>query len=204
MQALTMTPLNLNFTQMKILALRPYLMLFVLFAGCSQLSLGQRYLTNKGYIHFLSDAPLERIEAESNELQGILDPTNNEFAFAVSIRSFQGFNSGLQREHFNENYMKSEEFDKGTFIGTVVEEVNFKEPGTYEVRAKGKMTIHGISQERIIKVQLIVGDGWIKIEADFTILLSDHDISIPRIVRQKISEEIEVHVQATLSKKSGE
>jgi polyisoprenoid-binding protein YceI len=160
--------------------------------------LGQRFSTNSGYVHFLSDAPLERIEAESDELQGILDTETNEFAFSLSIRSFRGFNSGLQREHFNENYMKSEQHPRGTFTGKIVEDIDFSTPDTHQVRAKGKMTIHGISQERIIKASLIVGEESIMIEADFAVLLSDHQISIPRIVRQKISEEIEVQVRTTL------
>ena len=183
---------------MSIASHRFTIVFFVLLLGWAMSGLSQRYSTNSGYVHFLSDAPLERIEAESNDLQGILDTETNEFAFSVSIRSFEGFNSGLQREHFNENYMKSEQHASGTFVGKIVEDIDFSTPGTHQVRAKGKMTIHGISQERIIKATLSVGEESIDIEADFSVLLSDHQISIPRIVRQKISEEIEVQVRTTL------
>ncbi|HMQ63788.1 MAG TPA: hypothetical protein PKE06_24100, partial [Flavilitoribacter sp.] len=72
--------------------------------GTGVLSGQPRLMTETGKISFKSDAPLELIEAASNELKGVIDPGRNGFAFSVNIQSFQGFNSPLQREHFNENY----------------------------------------------------------------------------------------------------
>lgn len=84
----------------------------ILLVACALASMtvlqGQsRLSTENGRISFKSDAPLELIEAASGELKGIIDPSRNAFAFSVNIQSFQGFNSPLQREHFNENYMES-------------------------------------------------------------------------------------------------
>ena len=159
------------------------------------------YSTLKGEVYFKSDAPLELIEARSTELQGIIDADKLTFAFAVRMQSFQGFNSPLQREHFNENYLESKSFPRSTFVGKIIENVDFSKNGEFTIRAKGTFTIHGIEQERIIKSNVVVKDGVLSINSEFTVLLEEHDIDIPRIVNQKISEEIYVKIEAEFSRK---
>ncbi|MDN4166522.1 YceI family protein [Cytophagales bacterium LB-30] len=169
---------------------------FILLIFSVQELKAQTYLTAAGSINFTSDAPLEVIEAESKKMKGAVDASKNTFAFAVPIISFQGFNSALQREHFNENYMESAKFPDATFTGKIIEQVDFTKPGTYSVRAKGTLKIHGVEQERIIKSDLIVKDDkTIVIKSDFYVPLSDHNIQIPKIVNQKIATEIHVVIQ---------
>lgn len=151
-----------------------------------------------GKIAFKSDAPLEVIQAKSNKLRGILDPERNTFAWTVEIASFEGFNSPLQREHFNENYLETALYPKATFSGKIIETVNFSQNGSYAVRAKGKLNIHGVEQERIVKGQLDVNGSTVRLTAEFTVPLADHDIAIPKVVYQKIAEEIVVTVEAVL------
>lgn len=154
----------------------------------------------EGSINFKSDAPLELIEASSTKLRGLINPKDNSFAFAVKMNSFQGFNSPLQREHFNENYMESNQYPEATFSGRIIENVDLGRPGTYTIRAKGKLKIHGIEQERIIKCEVVSTDSGLQVSSSFTVFLEEHNISIPKIVYQKIAEEIQVRIQATLLK----
>ena len=158
-----------------------------------------RFLTSEGRVSFRSDAPLELIEATSNRLRAAIDPEAGTFAFSLATTSLQGFNSPLQQEHFNEKFMETPRFPEATFSGKFIERIDFSQPGTYEVRAKGDLTVHGITQERIIKGRLRIGSGEMEIDADFSILLVEHQISIPKIVQQKIAEEIQVHVTCLLS-----
>lgn len=181
---------------------KTFLLSFFLFLGWT--ASGQVKLkTDKGKIAFKSDAPLEMIEAASQELKGVIDTERNAFAFSVNIRSFQGFNSPLQREHFNENYMESKKFPRATFSGKFIETIDYATDGVYPVRAKGKLNAHGIEQERIIKGTLQVEKGLVKISASFTVLLQEHGIAIPKIVYQKIAEEIAVEIEATLIQEEG-
>lgn len=158
----------------------------------------QKFSTKSGTIKFASKAQLELIQASSNKLQGIIDPSTNQFAFLIDMKSFQGFNSGLQRQHFNENYIESEKFPLAKFSGKVIEQIDYTQNGVTEVRAKGELDIHGQTQVRIIKSKITVNGNQISIEAQFLIPLSDHNITIPKIVNQKIATEIEVGVNATL------
>ncbi len=155
------------------------------------------YQTTSGKISFRSDAPLEVIRASSNDLIGALDLSKNNFSFKIDIHSFQGFNSPLQKEHFNENYMESDKYPNASFSGKIIEDVDLSVDGTYNVRAKGILTIHNVSQERIIQSDVTVKKNIITVHSNFTVLLSDHNIPIPQVVNQKLANEIKVEMNAT-------
>lgn len=159
------------------------------------------YTTNTGSIHFSSEAPMELINATSKELKGAVDADKRTFAFRVRINSFEGFNSPLQREHFNENYMETEKIPEALFSGKIIEDVNLWANGNYTIRTKGILTIHGVTQERIIKSDVEVRNGVMKIKSKFTVLLSDHNIPIPRVVKEKLANEIKVEITAELIQK---
>lgn len=170
-----------------------------LLLGVTVLSEAQnKFTSGDGQIKFASKAQLELIQANSTKLQGILDPASNKFAFLVNIQSFQGFNSELQRKHFNENYMESEKFAEARFSGKIIEQIDYTQDNTMEVRAKGELDIHGQKQTRIIKGRITIKGNQVIIEAHFMVPLSDHSITIPKIVSQKIATEIEVDINTTL------
>ncbi len=156
------------------------------------------YQCSNGKVSLKSDATLELIQAESHKLKGVIDVTNQTFAWMVDISSFEGFNSPLQKEHFNENYLESGRYPKASFSGKIIEKLDFTQPGIYSVRAKGKLMIHGIEQERIIKSQIENKGGKLFVTASFSVPIADHDIAIPKIVHQKIAEEILVKLDAVL------
>lgn len=156
------------------------------------------FSVTSGKIEFQSEAPFETIRANSREIKGLLDNGKKIFAFRVYMQTFDGFNSALQKEHFNENYMESNKFPEASFSGKIIEDVDFGSDGNYVVRAKGNFTIHGVSQERIIKSDVTVKEGKINIKSAFTVLLSDHNIPIPKVVKDKLSSEINVQVHCVL------
>lgn len=160
----------------------------------------QRLNVDKGQISFTSNAQLELIKASTDKVQGLLDPGSNQFAFLVNVNTFRGFNSDLQRQHFNDNYMESDKFPKATFSGKIIEHVDYSRDSIYEVRAKGDLEIHGQKQSRIIKSKLTIRNGQLTIESHFNVPLADHSILIPKIVSQKIATEIEVVFRATMVK----
>lgn len=165
----------------------------------NSMSQGNLYFTDAGRLNFTSDAPLEVIKASSDKLAGILNINDRAFSFSIPMNSFQGFNSALQRTHFNENYLETEKYPKSTFNGKIIEEVDFNQKGIISIRAKGKLLIHGIEQDRIIRCSLNISKDQIDIESNFTVLLEDHDITIPSIVQQKIAEEIDVILKVTIT-----
>ncbi len=162
------------------------------------------YSTDDGTVMFRSEAAQELICATSHSLHGLIDIEKRTFAFRIPMRSFKGFNSGLQREHFNDNYVESERFPEANFRGKIIEQVDFSKDGKYVVRAKGILSVHGVEQERIIKSEVTVQDGNIHVESKFGILITDHDIKVPRVVHEKIASEIKIEVKADFKKKKEE
>lgn len=175
-------------------------LMLILVLGLPDNTAGQIYKTIKASAYFKSDAPLEIIEAKSSRLKGVINAENQTFAFSISIQSFQGFNSPLQQEHFNENYLESLQYQNATFTGKIIEKIDFLKDGKYTIRAKGKLTIHGVTQERIIKSILEIKKGKLYAKSNFTVLLDEHKIRVPKIVHQKIAKEIMVSIDAVFKK----
>jgi polyisoprenoid-binding protein YceI len=175
------------------------LVFFILkaFFGVSQI-----YVCKDGHTRFTSEAPLELIKAQSDKTNGVIDIATKNVAFSIDVDSFEGFNSGLQKEHFRENYMETEKYPKATYKGKIIEDIDFSKNGTTTVRSKGVFSIHGTEKEKIVKVKITIKDKEIAIETSFDVPLEDHNIKIPKVVNQKIASVIMVEVKATLKPKA--
>jgi len=106
----------------------PLVMFVFVLTGFTQTSI---YQTVNGTITFRSEAPLELINASSDQLIGAIDIDKKNFTFKILMRSFQGFNSPLQKEHFNENYVESDKFPDASFKGKIIEDQDLTVNGTY-------------------------------------------------------------------------
>jgi polyisoprenoid-binding protein YceI len=161
---------------------------------CSVCS-AQRYQLEASTISFYSEAPLEDIEAETNEAQSLFDAGSGEVAFRVPIQSFQ-FEKALMQEHFNENYLESDKYPNATFEGTL-QGFDPDQTGEQSVTASGKMAIHGVTHA--IEVPGTIqsqGEGW-EMQATFPITIADYKIKIPKVVFYNIAEVVEVTVHFT-------
>src|SRR5215210_2358697 len=107
-----------------------------------------RYFTKTGSIQFYSKAPLEDIEAKNKTVTAVLDTKSGAVQFSVPMKGFE-FQKQLMQQHFNENYVESDKYPKADFKGTVVNNsaVNYLTDGTYNVTVKGKLTIHGVTND---------------------------------------------------------
>ncbi|MFK7971689.1 MAG: YceI family protein [Bacteroidia bacterium] len=159
------------------------------------------FITRNGNISFTSDAPLELIKAESKKLYGIIDLSKNKLAFSVSMNSFQGFQGRLQKEHFQEKFLETTRYPKGVFNGKLISKTPITTFGTYPVRAKGTLDIHGVKKDRIIYGNLVVDKTGIHLSSSFTISIQEHGITVPTIVNQKIASEIDIEIDAQLTPK---
>ena len=176
--------------------------LFVLFILFSLSLNGQDvFQVSRGSVKFISDAPLELIQAETSTITGLLRISDRSFAFVIPMKTFEGFNSSLQKTHFNENYIESNKYPNATFEGKIIEDMDFSQPGTYNIRGKGRFQVHGVEQERIIRCQLVVEKDRITIKSKFTVMLADHNIKIPSVVAQKITEEVAIEMSTVLTPK---
>lgn len=156
----------------------------------------QKYFTRTGQVDFLSEAPMEKIEAKNSKATSVLDIETGRLEFAVLVKAFQ-FEKALMQEHFNENYMESSKFPKATFKGEIADNaaVKYNQDGSYPVKVKGEMTIHGVTQAITAPGVIQVKGGQISAEADFTVLVADYKIEIPALVRDNIAKEVKIAVR---------
>lgn len=187
-----------------LLLMRPkcFILFFILVLSSSYAHAPNLVFSAKtGTISFTSDAPLELIKANSNQLKGWLNPDARQFSFNIDIKTFKGFRVSTQKKHFNENYLESDKYPQATFDGKIIENIDLHRDGLYNVRAKGNLFIHGVVQERIIKCNLTIKNGLVSVKSNFIVLLADHNIAIPKILEQKLASDIKVEVIADLAEK---
>jgi hypothetical protein len=159
----------------------------------------ERFYTKSGLIRFYSKSPLENIEAQNNSVTCVLDTKTGNFQFAVLMKGFE-FRKALMQEHFNENYVESHKFPKSEFKGQVLNigEINFGKEGSYPVKVKGRLSIHGETREIESTGKMVIKRDGIGTNAEFNILLSDYNISIPTLVKDKVSNKVKITVSCLL------
>jgi len=170
-----------------------FVIILLFFVG-HKIVLAQIYNGN-GTVDFISVAPLETIKASSNKLRGLLDLENQTFAFVLSVQSFDGFNSPLQKEHFNEHYLETKKYPKTEFSGMMIGMDECIEPCKKTIYAKGKLKLHGITRVITIPVSIERKDDIINASAVFKVPLYNFEITVPRILESKIAPEISVYVK---------
>jgi polyisoprenoid-binding protein YceI len=102
-------------------------------------------------------------------------------------------------EHFNENYLESDKYPDATFSGKIEPLIDFSKPGTYPVKAKGKLKMHGVEVEREFTGTITVNaDKTAELKCDMEVPLADHKIEKPQLVMVKIADKIAVKVDFIL------
>jgi polyisoprenoid-binding protein YceI len=163
--------------------------------------MAQKFMTKNGYIKFYSETPMETIEAENQQINSAYDHNNGAFVFKVLIKSFE-FEKALMQEHFNENYLESDEFPVAIFKGKIVnnEAVDLNKTGQVAVKVKGNIKIHGVSRELETDGLMDIQGDMIHATAKFMVKPADFNIEIPGAVIDNIAEGIEVTVDVKLKK----
>jgi|ERR1051326_8644373 hypothetical protein len=151
----------------------------------------QTLKSESGKATFYSSAPLENIDATSQNLVSVLDASSGEIAFTVAMTSFEFRNKKMQ-EDFNENFMESEKYPKARYTGKINEKIDLKKDGTYKVTSTGTLTIHGVSKQRTDTATLIVKNGKAELKGKFMVHVADYGIKIPTIVFYHIASDVKV------------
>lgn len=160
--------------------------------------MAQQFACRDGQVHFLSETPMEDIEATSGEASVIVDIESGRVAVQVPILSFH-FEKALMEEHFNENYMESTQYPKAKFQGNLRDFGGLPDSGSVEVMVDGTFEVHGVSVERSFNGTLEQREGKLVLQCNFEVRTEDHAIPIPSVVRDNIAEVIAVDIAATLS-----
>lgn len=160
-----------------------------------------KFITRNGMIQFNASTPLETINPVNNHVSCILDSKTGKIAFQLKMISFK-FDKALMEEHFNEKYVESEKYPKSTYVGEIINwnELDFSKE-KQNIKSKGILTIHGVDKEVEVSGTINFLKNNIEIKSEFSIVVSDFDIQIPKLVRDKISKEVRVILEMNLQSK---
>lgn len=156
-----------------------------------------KFFTKNGKVFFNATSSIEKIEAINEKATSIIDISSGSIEFSVLMRAFI-FEKDLMQEHFNENYIESDKYPKAIFKGIVMDmkSVDINKNGTYPVKVKGMLTLHGETNELFVEASLTITDGNITAgKSQFKILLKNYKIDIPSIVKDKISNEVKIIIE---------
>jgi flagellar basal body P-ring protein FlgI len=179
------------------------IMLFALVLTAS-VSFAQKFYTKTGKVSFYSKAPLEEIEGKNKTAMAVLDSKSGALQFAVQMKGFE-FEKQLMQQHFNENYVESNKYPQAEFKGTITNnsDIKYSKDGTYTAKVKGKLTIHGVTKDVESTGTIKINGGKIDANSTFNVLISDYNIKIPAIVKDKVSNNIKITVDCDLEPLKG-
>lgn len=169
---------------------------------CCNFIFAQKFFTKNGSISFFSKTTIENIQADNNQVVSVLNAQTGNLQFSLLIKGFH-FKKALMEEHFNENYMESDQFPKATFKGIIADigNVNFLKDAVYPIVVSGELNMHGVTNKITSKGYISVKEGKIAGSSIFIITLVDYKIAIPKLVESNISKTIEIKVNCLYDQK---
>lgn len=176
--------------------MKPLIFSLLIVMHCITTNAQDRLLTRNGSISFYSETAIENINANTQTAVSVLDKKTGKIEFSVLVKSFT-FEKALMQEHFNEDYLESDKFPKSSFKGHIVDldKVSFDKDGKYTVSVAGELTIHGQSRTITTSVTFTILKGVALADTQFDIALSDYNVAIPSLVKDKISKTVKIAVR---------
>ena len=166
-------------------------MLSVANIGLSQ----EKLICKSGIITFEASVPsFEEVKATNNSVTFVLNPTTGEIASLALMKEFR-FKVALMEEHFNENYMESDQYPKAIFKGKIDGfDLNSLTAIPKDFTIKGTLELHGKSKAINVIAKVSKSTSGIKIVSNFSVKASDFNISIPSLVKSKVSNKINIQI----------
>ena len=181
--------------------MKQFILLLAFISTASCLSAQDIFFTKTGKIGFdatTSSSP-EKIAGTNKSVTCVVDTKKGDIQFSMLMKGFE-FERALMQEHFNENYVETGKFPKAEFKGQIANnsQVNYAKDGTYSVKVKGNLTIHGETKSAETDGKLVIAGGKITASADFNVLLSDYKVAIPSLVSDKVAKTAKISVDCLL------
>ncbi len=159
----------------------------------------QKKTTTSAVIAFDATTTLDPLpKAENKTVVAALDTKTGSVQFEAAMKNFSFSNSRMQ-EHFNNaSWMNTDQFPSSTFSGMItnLKSVNFSKNGTYAADVEGDLTIRGVTKKASSKATIVVENGKLKCNAEFSINLDDYQITGNQIISGKVSKEPKITVSA--------
>lgn len=171
----------------------------LLLLGTGLVSAQQKMTTKTGKVTFEASVPsFEEVKATNSGVTCVLNPATGEIASLALVKGFR-FKIALMEEHFNENYIESDQYPKATFKGKIEGfDATQLSSTDKDYTIKGTLELHGKTNPVIASAKIKKTDAGIEIVCSFTTNADAYAISIPSVVKSKVSNKVEVRSQFVL------
>ena len=174
--------------------------LFLIMLSTSVIGFSQnKMITKSGKIIFEASVPsFEEVKATNSNVTFVLNPATGEIASLALMKGFR-FKVALMEEHFNENYIESDQYPKAVFKGKIDNfDVSSLTAVAKDFIIKGKLELHGKSKDITTTARISTSATGISIVSNFSVNASDFNIAIPSLVKSKVSNKINIQFAAVL------
>lgn len=175
--------------------------ILTLFICTNLISIAQeKIITKTGTVTFEASVPsFEEVKAKNNSVSCVLQTKTGAIASMAMAKAFR-FKVALMEEHFNENYIESDQFPKIIFKG-IIENFKFEDLNSTEKTYKinGTLELHGKSKEIVVSAKIKKKEQTTIITSNFTVDVSDFDIEIPSVVSKKLSKKVAINLNFELN-----
>lgn len=176
-----------------------FLFTAIFFLGKAAVFSQDKKITKTGQIIFEASVPsFEEVKATNKSVSCIIDTKTGEIASLALMRGFQ-FKVALMEEHFNENFIESDKFPKAIFKGTIQDFnlTNIDSKGT-KFNANGMLNLHGVSKQIAVVILLKKIGNDLELTSNFNLNPKDFNINIPKILKPKMAETVQVQINYLL------
>lgn len=159
-----------------------------------------KLITKTGKVTFEASVPaFEEVKAKNENVTCIINIQTGEIASLVLMKSFR-FKVALMEEHFNENYIESDKYPKGTFKGKIQNfDISKLNASSKEYTIIGKLELHGKSKAISIPAKIKKTADGIEIISNFEVNTDDFGIEIPSVVSKKVAKKVAVTLNFQLN-----
>ena len=170
-------------------------MLLVSFIIFSQ----EKMITKSGTIIFDASFPsFDEVKGTNSNVTFVLNPATGEIASLAIMKGFQ-FEIALMEEHFNENYMETDQYPKAIFRGQIEGfDASRLTEDFKDYIIKGKLELHGKTKDINANSKIRKMGSRITILSNFSVNTRDFDIPVPALIKYKLASEVNIKLNAVL------
>jgi len=176
------------------------LLILVLAFAVHQPAYGQTYLSLDGRVVFESSAATETFQGVSPNLVGLVNLADSTMDFYLDLNTLKTGIS-LRDRQMRDQYLRTKTFPFAEFKGRLGAPVDRTMRVAQPVVARGLFTVHGVPRPIHVSGTITPVDAdRLRVEAEWSLNLNDHGITVPSFLMLRLSETIRISIDITLKR----
>lgn len=159
--------------------------------------LGQVYNTESGHAEFDSSVPLHSFTGKSDYLVGMINLDESTVDFYLDLNTLK---TGIsKRDKDMLETLEADQYPFAEFFGKLKTPFDPEENDPQQVSAQGEFSIHGETKDLNVEGTLESTEEGLLLKAAWTINMEDYNIEPPGILFYRVSEKIDIRIEALLT-----